>query len=100
MQNGDGYGRTHYCLENPVKRLWRALEAVCDPEIPVLSVVDLGWCGVDVSGDAAVVTITPTYSGCPAMAYIEMMVRDAVLGAGFNRAESRRCWHLPGQRTG
>ncbi|WP_156901165.1 1,2-phenylacetyl-CoA epoxidase subunit PaaD [Nisaea denitrificans] len=74
--------------ENPVKRLWHALEAVCDPEIPVLSVVDLGVVrDVEVSGDAAVVTITPTYSGCPAMAYIEMMVRDAVLGAGFNKAE-------------
>ena len=74
--------------EDPVGRLWRALEAVCDPEIPVLSVVDLGVVrGVEVSGGAAVVSITPTYSGCPAMAYIEMMVRDAVLGAGFDKAE-------------
>ena len=74
--------------EDAVGRLWRALEAVCDPEIPVLSVVDLGVVrGVEVSGGAAVVSITPTYSGCPAMAYIEMMVRDAVLGAGFDKAE-------------
>lgn len=74
--------------ESPAARLWHALEAVCDPEIPVLSVVDLGVVrDVEVSGNAAVVTITPTYSGCPAMAYIEMMVRDAVLGAGFDQAE-------------
>ncbi|MEQ8333122.1 1,2-phenylacetyl-CoA epoxidase subunit PaaD [Nisaea sp.] len=76
--------------EDPIARLWRALETVCDPEIPVLSVVDLGVIrDVDVVEGSAVVTITPTYSGCPAMAYIEMMVRDAVLGAGFDSAEVR-----------
>lgn len=74
--------------DDSIPRLWRALEAVCDPEIPVLSVVDLGVVReVSVSGDTAFVTITPTYSGCPAMAYIEMMVRDAALGTGFRYAE-------------
>lgn len=69
-------------------RIWEALEAVSDPEIPVLSVVDLGVIR-DVSVDdlQATVTITPTYSGCPAMSYIEMMVRDAVLQAGFDSVE-------------
>jgi ring-1,2-phenylacetyl-CoA epoxidase subunit PaaD len=45
---------------------------VPDPELPTVSVVDLGIArSVDVSGDAVVVTITPTYSGCPAMREIE-----------------------------
>jgi len=48
------------------------LHAVPDPEIPVISVVDLGIVRqVDFAGDACVVTITPTYSGCPAMREIE-----------------------------
>ncbi|WP_193180281.1 1,2-phenylacetyl-CoA epoxidase subunit PaaD [Nisaea sediminum] len=71
-------------------RLWTALEEVSDPEIPVLSVVDLGVIReVEVDGSAATVTITPTYSGCPAMSYIEMMVRDAVLKAGFAEVNVR-----------
>ena len=69
-------------------RLWTALETVSDPEIPVLSVVDLGVVrAVEVDGGAVTVTITPTYSGCPAMSYIEMMVRDAVLKEGFAEVE-------------
>ena len=48
------------------------LESVKDPEIPVVSVVELGIVrGVDVTQDGVVVTITPTYSGCPAMREIE-----------------------------
>ncbi|UUX50301.1 phenylacetate-CoA oxygenase subunit PaaJ [Nisaea acidiphila] len=69
-------------------RLWAALEGVSDPEIPVLSVVDLGVVrAVAVDGHAAKITITPTYSGCPAMSYIEMMVRDAALKEGFAEVE-------------
>lgn len=48
------------------------LHAVPDPEIPVISVVDLGIVrAVDLEGRRCVVTITPTYSGCPAMREIE-----------------------------
>jgi ring-1,2-phenylacetyl-CoA epoxidase subunit PaaD len=50
------------------EQIMRWLHAVPDPEIPVISVVDLGIVrGVEVDGDHCVVTITPTYSGCPAM---------------------------------
>ena len=78
--------------EDAVGRLWRALEAVCDPEIPVLSVVDLGVVrGVEVSGGAAVVSITPTYSGCPAMQVIEgrQIVRRQIVGIKPRRLERR-----------
>ena len=63
---------------------WRALEGVPDPEVPVISVVELGIIrdvAVDAAG-AVAVTITPTYSGCPAMFEIEKDVRSALLAAG------------------
>lgn len=63
--------------------VWSWLEEVADPEIPVISVVDLGIVrGVQVDGDAVTVTITPTYSGCPAMQVIEAAVRAALQAQG------------------
>ena len=56
------------------------LETVMDPEIPVVSVVDLGIVR-DVSEDR--VRITPTYSGCPATLFIEQNIRAALDAAGF-----------------
>ncbi|MEM9289842.1 MAG: 1,2-phenylacetyl-CoA epoxidase subunit PaaD [Pseudomonadota bacterium] len=56
------------------------LQSVEDPEIPVVSVVELGI----VRGlDAGAVTITPTYTGCPATAVIEANIRAALDQAGF-----------------
>lgn len=67
------------------ERAWEVLESVSDPEIPVLSVVDLGVVrSVELDGDKLKVTITPTYSGCPAMEVIESDIRDALLDAGFD----------------
>ncbi len=52
-------------------QVWAWLEAVSDPEIPVISVVDLGVVRrVDCNDDGVKIVITPTYSGCPAMATI------------------------------
>ena len=56
------------------------LETVMDPEIPVVSVVDLGIVR-DVADDR--VTITPTYSGCPATEVIERSIREALDAAGY-----------------
>ena len=56
------------------------LETVMDPEIPVVSVVDLGIVR-DVTSDR--VRITPTYSGCPATEVIERTIREALDAAGF-----------------
>lgn len=56
--------------------VWSILEQVKDPEIPVLSVVDLGVVrDVKMTGDTAEIYITPTYNGCPAMNTIEMEIR-------------------------
>ncbi len=59
------------------------LEEVADPEIPVLSVVDLGVIrDVRVHADAVEVSVTPTYSGCPAMEVIEQRVEAALAQRG------------------
>ncbi len=70
---------------------WRALEGVPDPEVPVISVVELGIVrGLEVTEAGAVtVTITPTYSGCPAMSEIEKDVRAALEAAGASSVEVR-----------
>lgn len=64
------------------------LQLVKDPEVPVLSVVELGVVrGVEVNDGVATVTITPTYSGCPAMEVIEAGIMDALLAGGFRSVE-------------
>ena len=71
------------------------LESVKDPEIPVLSIRDLGILrAVERDGERVRVVITPTYSGCPAMRVIEQDVR--VMAMWW----CRRNWHPPGPRTG
>ena len=61
------------------------LSQVTDPEIPVITVEDLGVLrDVQVHDGRVVVTITPTYSGCPAMQEIEHDVRTALAGHGWH----------------
>lgn len=70
-------------------RVWALLEQVSDPEIPVISVVDLGIVrDVQVTGPSScAVTITPTYSGCPAMQVIADAVQDALREAGIGQVD-------------
>ncbi len=65
--------------------VWRVLNSVRDPEIPVLSVVDLGIVRhVHWSDDGRLrVGLTPTYSGCPATDLIRHSVEQALAAAGF-----------------
>ena len=64
-------------------QIWDWLEGVPDPEIPVISVVDLGVVRkVAVDGAAVEVTITPTYSGCPAMSVISMDIETELAKKG------------------
>ena len=60
--------------------IWEVLASVPDPEIPVVSVVDLGI--VRAVEDGRVV-ITPTYTGCPATVAIEQSIREALDAAGY-----------------
>lgn len=71
---------------NPVlhTKVFSLLEQVSDPEIPVLSIIDLGIVrGVQETGDQLEVTITPTYSGCPAMKEIENQIKTILESAGY-----------------
>jgi ring-1,2-phenylacetyl-CoA epoxidase subunit PaaD len=69
-------------------RIWQALSQVSDPELPVLTIVDLGivryvHCAED---SAPRVGITPTYSGCPATELIRTAVHRALAAAGYAEA--------------
>ncbi|MDA1081691.1 MAG: phenylacetate-CoA oxygenase subunit PaaJ [Gemmatimonadetes bacterium] len=66
------------------------LDTVKDPEVPVLSVVELGIVrDVEFDGDAVTVVLTPTYSGCPAMQTIEDDILAALNAAGIAGASVR-----------
>ena len=64
--------------------IWNILEEVKDPEVPVLSVIDLGIIrSVKTSAEKIDITITPTYSGCPAMDVIAMDIRLKLIEKGY-----------------
>lgn len=66
--------------------VWQALAAVMDPEIPVVSVVEMGIIrAVEVSPDGVAVTMTPTFSGCPALNVMQRDVAAAVRGLGVEQ---------------
>ena len=68
-----------------IEEVWRWLEGVPDPEIPVVSVVDLGIVrDVAWREDVLIVTVTPTYSGCPATAVISMEIENTLRTRGVN----------------
>ena len=70
------------------EELLAVLDEVMDPEVPVLSVVELGIVrDVSIAGVAVIVTVTPTYSGCPAMRVIEQDIEEALRARGVERVE-------------
>jgi ring-1,2-phenylacetyl-CoA epoxidase subunit PaaD len=72
------------------ERVLRLLEAVMDPEVPVLSVVELGIVrDVELTDGRLTVVVTPTYSGCPAMHTIEQDIVAALDAGGFPGATTR-----------
>jgi len=68
------------------KEIFEILEKVQDPEVPVLSIVDLGVVRDIVANDDQVeVIITPTYTGCPAMDMIEVEIKATLQEHGFDK---------------
>lgn len=68
------------------QEIWKLVEQVYDPEIPVLSVIDLGIIrDIQLDNDLIEIFITPTYSGCPAMDVIAMNLRMVLLQNGFEK---------------
>jgi len=79
-------------MKPSVTQIWRWLDDVPDPEIPVISVVDLGIVrDVAWDEDTLRVVVTPTYSGCPATRVISMDIETALRdrGIGEVRIETR-----------
>jgi ring-1,2-phenylacetyl-CoA epoxidase subunit PaaD len=69
---------------SPLQPLWALLDAVKDPEIPALSLWELGVLqDITRQGEEVVVTITPTYSGCPAMTVMAEDILQALADAGY-----------------
>ena len=76
-----------HATEQELAAVWRAIGSVVDPEIPVVSVVELGIVrSVERVAGAWEVTVTPTYSGCPATRVIEDDIRMAIAAAIGERA--------------
>ncbi len=68
------------------KKIWSILKDIPDPEVPVLTVLDLGIIReIKIHGDEVEVLITPTYSGCPAMDMIAMSIRLSLLENGYKK---------------
>lgn len=69
-------------------QIWQWLEEVSDPEIPVLTIVDLGVVrAVETKNEKVIVTITPTYSGCPAMQVIEEDIKTLLTSKGIQEVK-------------
>jgi ring-1,2-phenylacetyl-CoA epoxidase subunit PaaD len=70
------------------KDIWNYLEEVTDPEVPVLTIVDLGVVrSVAYTNREYVITITPTYSGCPAMKVIEEDIISSLKSKGISNVK-------------
>lgn len=79
--------------QSPVPEIWALLDAVKDPEIPALSIWELGILrAVEMAGDEVVVTITPTYSGCPAMDAVTENIQTALAAAGYEHCRIEMQW--------
>jgi ring-1,2-phenylacetyl-CoA epoxidase subunit PaaD len=73
------------------KEVRSILETVTDPEVPVLSVIDLGIIrDIKLKDDEVEVIITPTYSGCPAMDVISINIRIALLSHGYKNVKVKQ----------
>src|ERR1700733_3508760 len=71
--------------DKTIESAWSLLGEVMDPEVPVLSIIDLGIVrNIESENDQLIVTITPTYSGCPAMDVIAMSIRINLAAAGYS----------------
>ncbi|MFK8333323.1 1,2-phenylacetyl-CoA epoxidase subunit PaaD [Pseudomonas sp. BJa5] len=76
---------------NDLEQAWAVLGAVMDPEVPVVSVVDLGIVrDLDWQAGHLHVVVTPTYSGCPATEVIEQDIATALQQAGFAAPQLER----------
>lgn len=83
-------------MSSTISSYWRILEGVTDPEIPVLSITDLGIVrNVEAIDDTIIVTITPTYGGCPAMDMIAVNIKAAFQDEGHDNVVIKTVLYPP-----
>jgi len=76
--------------------IWRALEEVKDPEIPVVSLVEMGIVrGVALAGGRAIITMTPTFLGCPALHMMKANIKERLLRLGVDAVDVRESLSPP-----
>jgi len=79
-----------------VLQVWTWLEAVPDPEVPVLSIADLGIIrGVSVTLEGVEIEVSPTYSGCPATEMIEQSIVECLRDKGIDDVALKRVLSPP-----
>ncbi len=77
-------------------QIWQALNTISDPEIPVVSLVELGIArDVQLDGDTVIVTITPTFAGCPAMHHMREEIFAKLRAIGVEKIEVRTSLNPP-----
>ncbi len=78
------------------EKILKALEEVKDPEIPTISIVDLGIVtNITVENDFVGITLTPTFSGCPALKVMEDLVREKMQSLGIRNVEVKTNFDVP-----
>jgi ring-1,2-phenylacetyl-CoA epoxidase subunit PaaD len=76
--------------------IWRELECITDPEIPVLTLTEMNVIrSVSVKDQAAVVTISPTFAGCPALEHIKQEIRARLIEMGCSSVEIQTTYSPP-----
>lgn len=83
-------------MDEQEARVWNALAEVHDPEIPVLSLVDLKIIrSVKVDGEKVHVVMTPTFSGCPALNVMKQEVENRLIALGFIHVQVEFTYSVP-----
>jgi len=73
--------------------IWRLLESVFDPEIPIMNIVEMGIVReIDLKNNICEIKITPTYSGCPAMKTIEDEILEILSEAGLKSVSIKKVY--------
>jgi len=79
-----------------VREIWAALARIPDPEIPVVNVIEMGIVRtVEVDGNRATVSMTPTFSGCPALNVIREQLEATIRKLGFGQVEVKTVFSPP-----
>jgi ring-1,2-phenylacetyl-CoA epoxidase subunit PaaD len=86
----------HKNVHIAVDEVWKALEEVHDPEIPVLSLVEMKIVrNVELYEDRVKITITPTFAGCPALHQMQHDIKERLYNLGFASVEIEVSYEKP-----